>query len=353
MDRRQLIAALPLAAFAGPAFAQTPGASPPLAAAPAASPPNRPPPRPPIPLVETPALPWTIVAEGLRFPEGPVVMKDGSVLFVQIESKEISRLTPGGKVEQVAQLDGGPNSLCVGPDGAVYIANNGGRFTFTVRNGFNSPGAPPPGFAGGGKIQRLDLKTGKVTTVYDTLDGHPLVAPDDLIFDRKGGLWITELGLRPRTGAIYYAPRLGQPLTVARAGMTGPNGIGVSPDGKLLHVSMGQNLYGFDIDGPGQLSTRTYAPDGVQGPLHENSGADSLKIQADGKVAVCSLFRPGGITVIDRAGKAEFLGFPDRFVCNLAFGGKDMRDCWLMLSGLGKIAKVRWPTPGQTPFFRA
>jgi gluconolactonase len=347
MDRRRLIAALPLAAAAWPALAQEPPA-----AAPAA-PSQRPPPRPPIPLVETPALPWTIVAEGLHFPEGPVVMKDGSVLFVQIESKEVSRLTPAGKVEQLAQLDGGPNSLTVGPDGAIYIANNGGRFGFSVRGGFNSPGAPPPGFSGGGKIQRLDLKTKAVTTVYDSIDGHPLTAPDDLIFDKSGGLWITELGLRPGTGAIYHTPKLGQPLSVARAGMSGPNGIGVSPDGKLLHISMGQSLYAFDIDGPGKLSTRTYAPNGVQGPLHENSGADSLKIQADGKVCVCSLFRPGGITVIDRMGQAEFLGFPDRFVCNLAFGGRDMRDCWLMLSGLGKIAKVRWPSAGQTPAYRA
>jgi gluconolactonase len=40
-------------------------------------------------------------------------------------------------------------------------------------------------------------------------------------------------------------------------------------------------------------------------------------------------------------------------VCNLAFGGADLRDCWIMLSGLGKIAKVRWPAPGQVPAFRA
>ncbi len=340
MNRRELVAGLSLSALAAPVFAQEPAAPP------------RPAPRPPIPLVETPALPWTIVAGGLKFPEGPVVMKDGSLLFVQIEARQVSRLTPDGKVELVSQLDGGPNSLCVGPDGAVYVANNGGRFTFAERNGFNSPGAPPPGFSGGGLIQRLDLKTRKVTTVYDTIDGHPLIAPDDLIFDKQGGLWITELGVRPGTGAIYYAPRVGAPLTVARPGMSGPNGIGISPDGKLLHISMGTNLLGLDIDGPGKLSTRTYI-DGVQAPLHEGSIADSLKLQADGKVCVCSLIRPGGITIADRAGHTEFLGFPDRFVCNLAFGGKDMRDCWIMLSGLGKIAKVRWPAPGQTPFFLA
>src|SRR5438105_2730672 len=124
MDRRQLIAALPIAALASRAFAQEPAAAPT---------PPRPAPRPSIPLVETPALPWTIVAEGLHFPEGPVVMKDGSVLFVQIEAKQVSRLATDGKVEMLAQLEGGPNSLCVGPDGAVYIANNGGRFGFAVR----------------------------------------------------------------------------------------------------------------------------------------------------------------------------------------------------------------------------
>ena len=341
VDRRQLIAALPLLGWSGHALAQETPTTPP-----------RPTPRPPIPLVEAPALPWSIVAEGLQFPEGPVVMKDGSLLFVQIEAKQVSRLTPSGRVELVVQLDGGPNSLCAGPDGAIYIANNGGRFSFAQRNGFNSPGAPPPGFVGGGKIQRLDLKTRTVTTVYDSIDGLPLIAPDDLIFDSHGGLWITELGVRPGTGAIYHAAKLGAPLTVARSGMTGPNGIGISPDGTLLHDSMGTNLLAFDIDGPGKLATRAY-PEGVQAPLHEFSAADSLKLQADGKVCVCSLIRPGGITIADRAGHTEFLGFPDRFVCNLAFGGKDMRDTWLMLSGLGKIAKVRWPAPGQTPVYRA
>ncbi|HEY2355870.1 MAG TPA: SMP-30/gluconolactonase/LRE family protein [Phenylobacterium sp.] len=344
MNRRQLLAAGALAATPLGARAQ-----PTPAPAPAPSPPRRA--LPPVPLVETPALPMTIVAEGLRFPEGPVAAKDGSLYFVQIDAKQVCRLTPAGKVEVLAEPGGGPNGLAVGPDGHIWIANNGGRFTFVQRDGFTVSGPPPAGFTGGGRIQRMDLRTGKVETLFDSIDSKPLIAPDDLVFDRAGGLWVTEFGLGQGTGALYYAAPGGKTLTLARGGMNAPNGVGVSPDGKLLHVSMGTGLYAFDIAGPGKLAATTY-PDGRQAGLYQGSFADSLRLQADGKVCVCSLFRPGGVSVIDRQGGVEFLGFPDRMVCSLAFGGRDMRDAWLMLSGLGKIAKVRWPAPGQTPAFR-
>jgi len=343
MNRRELMAAT-LAAAAPFTSAR---AQPAPSAQPAA-----PPRRAPLPPLAAPALPVTVVAEGLRFPEGPVAMKDGSLLFVQIPLGLISRLTPAGKVETVAKLEGGPNGLAVGPDGKLWIANDGGRFTFVERDGILTSGPPPAGFTGGGKIQRLDLKSGKVETVFDSIDGRPLIAPDDLVFDAKGGLWVTEFGLARGSGAIYHAERGAKALTLARGGLNSPNGVGVSPDGRLLHVSMGTELHAFDIAGPGALAAISY-PNGVQAPLHGGSYADSLRLQADGKVCVCSLFRPGGVSVVDRAGKVDFLGFPDRMTCALAFGGRDMRDAWVMLSGTGRIAKVRWPSPGQTPAFRA
>jgi gluconolactonase len=278
-------------------------------------------------------------------------MKDGSVLFVQIEAKQVSRLTPAGKVELVAQLEGGPNGLAIGPDKALYIANDGGRFSFAKRGEFNFPGALPADFKGGA-IQRLDLKTGKATTLYDTCEGKPLIAPDDLVFDHAGGMWISEYGKARGDGAIYYARSDGKGIKLVRGAMNAPNGIGLSPDGKQLHVSTGRQLLTFDINGPGELAASTSYPDAVHGALRDRSVADSLKVLADNKVCVCTLIA-GGISIFDKAGNTEFIQFDDPMTTNLAFGGADMRDVWVTSSGRGKLVKVRWPHPGLKPAYSA
>ena len=342
MDRRTLIAAAPLLAFPALARAQAPAAS---------SPPGQPRTPPALPPLPPPTLAMTTLASGLKFPEAPVVMKDGSVLFVQIEARQVSRLKPDGGVVLVAQLDGGPNGLAIGPDKALYIANDGGRFSFNRRGNFNFPGAIPADFTGG-SIQRLDLRTGKAVTLYDSCEGKRLVAPDDLVFDHHGGMWVSDFGHIKGDAGIYYARADGQGIRQAKGGMNAPNGIGLSPDGRQLHVSEGRQLWTFDIKGPGELGPSTTYPNAAHAMLRERSAADSLKVLADGKVAVCTLIA-GGISIIDAAGHTEFIQFDDPMTTNLAFGGPDMRDAWITSSGLSRIVKVRWPYPGLKPAYSA
>ncbi|HEX3365435.1 SMP-30/gluconolactonase/LRE family protein [Phenylobacterium sp.] len=341
MHRRTLLSAAPLLALPGFAFAQEPAAPTPPAPRPAPPPPTFPP----------PTLAMTTMASGLHFPEAPVVMNDGSVLFVQIEAKQVSRLKPDGTVTLVAQLDGGPNGLAVGPDKALYVANDGGRFSFNKRGAFNYPGAVPPDHIGG-SIQQIDLRTGKAITLYDSCDGKRLVAPDDLVFDHHGGMWISDYGKVKGDAGIYYARADGKGIRQAKGGMNAPNGIGLSPDGKQLHVSEGRQLWTFDIKAPGELGPSTSYPNAAHANLRERSVADSLKVLADGRVCVCTLIA-GGISIFDATGGTEFIQFDDPMTTNLAFGGADMRDTWVTSSGLSRIVKVRWPYPGLKPAYSA
>src|SRR3954463_2892156 len=123
-----------------------------------------------------------LVCEGLKFPEGPIAMADGSGILTEIQGQTLTRVTPDGERETIANLPGGPNGAAIGPDGAVYVTNNGGSFHFVDMGGLNVPGPTPPSHQGG-CIQRVDLATGAVTTLYAACDGRPLVGPNDLVFD--------------------------------------------------------------------------------------------------------------------------------------------------------------------------
>ena len=68
---------------------------------------------------------FEVVGSSLGFPEGPVVMQDGSIILVEIRLGCITRLW-NGKREVIATPGGGPNGLAIGPDGALYCCNNGG-----------------------------------------------------------------------------------------------------------------------------------------------------------------------------------------------------------------------------------
>ena len=164
------------------------------------------------------------ITSGLQFPEGPVAMNDGSVLVVEVTRGTLTRVRPNGTKEVVAETGGGPTGAAIGPDGKVYICNNGGlKFT---EDGSPTEGLPP-GYTSG-CIQRVDLASGKVDVLYTECHGHPLRGPNDLVFDSTGGFWFTDFGKvqerqKDRT-AIYYAKPDGSLIKEMIFPIDGPNG---------------------------------------------------------------------------------------------------------------------------------
>jgi gluconolactonase len=298
-----------------------------------------------------------LVAEGLLFPEGPIAMADGSVVLVEIKRQTLTRVLPDGRKEVIAELGGGPNGAAVGPDGAVYVANSGG-FEWIEAELLTPHGTPADYVTG--SIQRVDLATGAVTTVYDACDGRPLRGPNDIVFDKSGGFWFTDLGKsdgdRMHMGHLLYARPDGSLIRRVRAGMVTPNGVGLSPDEKTVYVAETHTsrVWGFDIAGPGEISAPAdmWTPGRVLGPLPGYQMLDSLAVEASGKVC-CATLVNGGITAFDPAGGFEHYPFPDPLITNICFGGPDMQTAWVTASGTGKLYRCRWPRPGLKLNFNA
>lgn len=298
---------------------------------------------------------FELVADGLRFPEGPVVMPDGSVILVEIEPGRITRVTPDGSKETVATPGGGPNGLALGPDGMLYCCNNGG-FEYVENNGMLAPHGIAKDYSGG-RIERIDPATGVVEVLYKSGDhGVVLRGPNDIVFDEHGGFWFTDHGkvdyekrVHDVVG-IFYAKADGSFIEEVIFPSNNPNGVGLSPDGKTLYAAETYTcrLMAFNVTAPGKVDGQA-GPGGPGIPLYRPAGYkffDSLGMEAGGNVCVATIGE-SGISVVSPAGElVEFVATPDIFTTNIAFGGDDMMDAYITLSGTGRLVKTRWARPG-------
>src|SRR5579885_1647963 len=125
------------------------------------------------------------LAEGLLFPDGPVIL-------VEIAAGAVTRIAADGTRTVVATPGGGPNGAAVGPDGKCYVANNGG-FEWATVGGLRRPTVQARDYVTG-RIERIDLATGAVEWLYRACGDYPLKGPNDLVIDKAGGIYFTDLG---------------------------------------------------------------------------------------------------------------------------------------------------------------
>jgi len=278
-------------------------------------------------------------------------MADGSIVLVEIARGTLSRVTPDGKVEVIADLGGGPNGAAIGPDGACYVCNNGG-FRYHEVDGLLIPGDRADDYSGG-RIERVDLATGKSEVLYTQADGVAFAGPNDIVFDREGGFWFTDLGkaygrVHDR-GAVFYAKADGSMVKEVVFPIETPNGIGLSPDEKTLYVATTEagRLWAFDIKEPGEIipAGPPYKGRFVGSPPGLNF-FDSLAVDAEGNVCVATIFN-GGITSISPDGSTIVHTPTDDFITtNICFGGPDLKTAYLTLSSSGRLVSMDWPVAG-------
>ena len=282
------------------------------------------------------------LAAGLGFPEGPVAMADGSVIFVELNGGRVSRVDAAGAYSVLGPAAGGPNGLALGPDGMLYLCNNGGSH---YEPGHFAGQGPSKDY-NGGSIERVDPVSGARTAIYYSCDGNKLAAPNDIVFDRQGGFYFTDLGKRRKRdrdhGGLYYALPDGSSIKELAYPMLSPNGVGLSPDEQTLYVADTETarLWAFDLDAPGVIRKA-----GFPSP-HGGRSLATLAVEASGNIAVTTMLT-GAITIFAPDGRVvRSVTMPDTHPTNICFGGPDMRTAYITLSRKGELVAMRWPEPG-------
>jgi gluconolactonase len=304
------------------------------------------------------------LASGLQFPEGPVVLADGSIALVEIARGTLTRVTQAGEVSVLATLGGGPNGAALDADGHMVVCNNGGFSWHRDPDGFLRPTGQSSDYQGG-YIERVNLSTGRSERMFDRFpntrhDGPyelPLRGPNDIVMDAHGGFYFTDLGkTRAREvdrAGVYYARCDGSAITEVAYPTLTANGIGLSPDQRTVVFveSESARLWALDLESPGQPRRYGFpSPSGarwIAQPGGRIQRFDSLKVDALGNIIVATLLT-GGLTTISPDGRdITFLPLPDQYTTNLCFGGPDMRTVYVTLSGYGRLIAIDdWPTPG-------
>ena len=262
-------------------------------------------------------------------------------------------MSPDGSVRVVAEVRGGPNGAALGPDGRVYICNNGGmgwhREGATLR-----PHGTPPGYSGGW-IDAVDVASGKVERLYERCGGQRLKGPNDLVFDGQGGFYFTDLGKRRDRdmdrGFVYWARADGSEIREVSGAMVTPNGIGLSPDGKVLYVAETDTgrIWGFDVQAPGELKLRPWpSPNGgrIVAGLGGYARLDSLAVSGSGRVCAATVEGCSIAEICPDHGLLRHHMVPDMLTTNICFGGSDLRTAYVTLSHTGQLAALDWHEPG-------
>lgn len=242
-----------------------------------------------------------LVQEGFLFTEGPVGTADAGLFFTDTQAKptRIFRMEPGGTVRALAETQG-MNGLAVDVAGQLFGAEMYAK-----------------------RIVRLDAAGNVVATVTAGTPEHPIVQPNDLIVDARGGIYFTDPGtFDPKSTAVphvyYVRPTGGLHLVTDQIPL--PNGLTLTPDGRTLLVAdtKGKELSAFDVRADGTTGPRRVFARLTGIPAGQSSGADGMTVDSEGRVYVTSRI---GIQVLSPTGGHLGTIVAPRAAANVAFGG--------------------------------
>ena len=257
-----------------------------------------------IPGVVAAGAAWTIAWQGADNADGIVGTADGGLLFAQEQPSLISKLDVNDRVSVFLRDTHGAGALSIDASGRIVA----------VERTCTDPGrrAPDPCT----EPTAVGVLAPDRRTLANNFEGKPLGRLNDLIADRKGGVYFT-------VGGAYYVNAAGRVTSLGDDLRT--NGIILSRDERTLYVTNGNMIVAFEVQPDGSVRDRRDF-----GRLEAGGNGDGMAIDAEGRLYVTSA---PGVQVLDTAGKYLGLIPTPRSVISVAFSGKDKKTLYVVASG--------------------
>lgn len=287
-----------------------------------------------IPGVVAKGTKFEFLYEGFEGTEGPIGLPDGSAIFTETRANRITQLKDDRAISIYVQNSNGSNGLAFNNKGELVSVQN-----LKPRVGIIYP-------------------AGKEKVLAEQFEGKPFQRPNDLVIDKKGGIYFTDIGQVPKTDkeeparpAVYYITPEGKVTRVIND-VERPNGVQLSTDEKTLYVAntAGQYILAYEIKADGSLGARKDFAKLASYIKNEagafSSGADGLAVDSEDRLYVAS---NAGVEVFSAKGEAlGVIAVPNK-PQNLAFAGKDKKTLYVV----GRGAAYRFPLQSQGYLGRA
>ena len=261
------------------------------------------------------------VANNFSFTEGPASDKNGNVYFTD---------QPNNKILKWNQADNSINTFMEssGRANGLYFDNN--ENLLAAADDKN-------------ELWRIH-KSGEIDTLITNFEGKKLNGPNDLWVDLKGGIYFTDPYYQreywTRTEAdikeknVYYISPDLKNISIVAKGLTQPNGIIGTPDGKILYVAdIGdKKTYSYSIQKDGTLSNRK---------LFTDIGSDGMTIDNLGNIYLTG----EGVTIFNSKGeRLKNIPINENWTANVTFGGKN-QDV-LFITAMGSVYTLQMNVHG-------
>jgi gluconolactonase len=274
------------------------------------------------------------IKDGFEGSEGPIALPDGTLIFTETGANRLTHVAADGSTATWLEMTNGTNGLAFNRQGELVAV--------LTRN--------PTGI---GVLYPQD----KARVLVDSYQGKPLGRPNDLVVDRRGGVYFTDPGApvpagqpapaTPSPTAVYYLDPAGQ-LHLLDSTVPRPNGIQLSPDERTLYVNntFGEYVLAYDVRNDGRVGRRrdfARLAGFSRTATGTSSGADGLAVDAAGRLYVATT---AGVQVFSSKGVHAGTIVLPRSPQNLAFAGAGKKTLYIV--GRGAVYRIATQTRGYS-----